>query len=161
MDDDDNVKFLKPIVKSRKVNHDDRNIPSNLNIPLTLRSIGTTIWSLGKLHTGKGRTKMWSSRGCKYSHPYPIGYEATKSHFGKDYKMKISLDSNGDIVFSVQTGTITYTGGTPTAPWTQACINSRCVGARVSGPLFFGFSDPITISMIEKMNEYEKSNEPE
>lgn len=26
-------------------------------------SIGTTIWSLGELYTGKGRSKYWSGRG--------------------------------------------------------------------------------------------------
>lgn len=34
-------------------------------------------------------------------------------------------------------------GATPTAPWTALCVALR-LGTRISGPLFFGFSDPLT-----------------
>lgn len=91
---------------------------------------------------------------CKYKHPYPIGYRATKSHFGNDYTMGISQDTEGGppvftvciglrkeenklIVFDfqVQLNQTTWKGHTPTAPWTEACIKSKSSSTRVSGPL--------------------------
>ncbi|KAI8972716.1 hypothetical protein BDB01DRAFT_854374 [Pilobolus umbonatus] len=145
-----------------KVNQPERlMIPYDISLPVTLGSIGTTIWSLGKLNTGKGRSKCWSSRSCKYRHPYPIGYRATKSHFGNDYSMTISADSKGVPVFTVQMKSQVFSGGTPTAPWTEACIKSKFSTTRVSGPLFYGFSDPITIQLIEGMEGYDKMSFPE
>ena len=37
----------------------------------------------------------------------------------------------------------TFSGASPTKPWTEVCIAHR-TGQRISGPLFFGFSDPLT-----------------
>lgn len=41
-----------------------------------------------------------------------------------------------------QTGAV-FSGASPTKPWTDVCIAHR-TGQRISGPLFFGFSDPVT-----------------
>lgn len=38
---------------------------------------------------------------------------------------------------------VVFTGSSPTKPWTEICIAHR-TGQRISGPLFFGFSDPLT-----------------
>lgn len=38
-------------------------------------------------------------------------------------------------VFTVQHKSITWSGNTPTAPWTEACIKSKSSSTRVSGPL--------------------------
>lgn len=45
-------------------------------------------------------------------------------------------------VIDMQTGAV-FRGGSPTKPWTDVCIAHR-TGQRISGPLFFGFSDPLT-----------------
>ncbi|KAF7732536.1 hypothetical protein EC973_003283 [Apophysomyces ossiformis] len=66
-------------------------------------------------------------------------------------------------VFKVQvnsSGTV-FQGMTPTAPWTDACKRSNSQGTRVSGPLFYGFSDLITMKLIENMNGYEMASKPE
>lgn len=77
-----------------------------------------------------------SNLQCKYKHPYPIGYRATKSHFGNDYTMGISKGADGQPpIFTVQLNSTTWTGNTPTAPWTEACIKSKSSTTRVSGPL--------------------------
>jgi hypothetical protein len=52
-----------------------------------------------------------------------------------------------------------YSGATPTQPWTQVCVHGPSPGTRVSGPLFFGFSDPIIISLIQKLKNYEPYEE--
>ncbi|KAG0166687.1 hypothetical protein DFQ28_006964 [Apophysomyces sp. BC1034] len=139
-------------------------LPKNIYVPLTLTSIGTTILSLGEIYTGKGRTKYWSSRGCRYKHPYPIGYRATKSHFGNNYTMSIEKGLPGEgPVFTVQVNSsgAVFKGMTPTAPWTDACKRSNSQGTRVSGPLFYGFSDLVTMQLIEGMEGYELASKPE
>ena len=45
-------------------------------------------------------------------------------------------------VVDQQTGAV-FCGESPTKPWTDVCIAHR-TGQRISGPLFFGFSDPLT-----------------
>ena len=50
-----------------------------------------------------------------------------------------------------------WEGDSPTFPWTEACLVSNSPGTRISGPLFFGFSDPITQKAISSMmNDEEK-----
>ena len=46
-----------------------------------------------------------------------------------------------------------FEGSSPTRPWTDVCL-ARSTGQRISGPLFFGFSDPICIRMIHGMKGF-------
>ncbi|KAI7898483.1 uncharacterized protein BX663DRAFT_524909, partial [Cokeromyces recurvatus] len=162
VDDHDRIRQLSVPTATVEVADIEHSLPDEIYVPLTLRSIGTTIWELGELNTGKGRSKSWSSRGCKYKHPYPIGYRATKSHFGNDYVMGILSPPNEDSgpIFEVQLAdkNIGWKGNTPTAPWTEACLKSKSSNTRVSGPLFFGFSDPLTMKLIEKMKGYQEAS---
>ncbi|KAI8098778.1 uncharacterized protein BX664DRAFT_319578 [Halteromyces radiatus] len=150
---------LRKLENSRE--QDDALLPRNIHVPFTLASIGTTIWDLGEIYTGEHRSKYWSTHGCKYKHPYPIGYRATKSHFGNQYTMTISEGKEGPL-FTVQVNSSQtfFTGSTPTAPWTTACLRSNSRGTRVSGPLFYGFSDLITIRLIEGLENYDKAGDP-
>ena len=43
-----------------------------------------------------------------------------------------------------------FDGESPTRPWTGVC-QSRRLGTRISGPLFFGFSDPMTQRAIARL----------
>ncbi|KAI8579908.1 hypothetical protein K450DRAFT_239682 [Umbelopsis ramanniana AG] len=111
-------------------------VPKCVSTPVTLASIGTTIWELGELETGEQRRKYWSGRGCMFRHPYPIGYKASKLAFDEVYTMTISKGETGPI-FTVEgerSGKV-FKGATPTAPWTEACKRSKSQGTRVSGPL--------------------------
>lgn len=50
--------------------------------------------------------------------------------------MGISEGAEGEApIFTVQHNSTTWTGNTPTAPWTEACIKSKSSSTRVSGPL--------------------------
>ncbi|RKP24301.1 hypothetical protein SYNPS1DRAFT_17409, partial [Syncephalis pseudoplumigaleata] len=93
---------------------------------------------------------------CMFHHPYPVGYRASKHHFGREYWMTIEADEDGPIflVFT-KDGRHRFKGYTPTQPWTQACLASATKGTRISGPLFFGFSDPIIQAMIQQLPGYE------
>ncbi|KAF9582595.1 hypothetical protein BGW38_010995 [Lunasporangiospora selenospora] len=126
------------------------------NAPLTLGSIGTTIWEVGSLYKGKeNRRKYWSGNGSLYKHPYPIGFKAEKFHFRERYMMHIEEGSEGPIFIVESSGGKRFEGATPTQPWTKACLASYSRGTRISGPLFFGFSDPITQKMIEELEGYQ------
>ena len=77
-----------------------------------------------------------------YHHIYPVGYRATKAHFGRDYEMEIEEGAAGPVFKVTDVGAgRTFAGPTPTKPWTDVCLSLN-TGARISGPLFFGFSDP-------------------
>jgi len=118
--------------------------------PFTLKSIGTTILELGAVHRGEWAQLYWSNRGCLHHHAYPVGYRATKDMFGRTYEMCIEAGATGP-VFSVRdllTGRL-FSGTSPTKPWTDVCIAQK-TGQRISGPLFFGFSDPLTQQAIAK-----------
>jgi len=43
-----------------------------------------------------------------------------------------------------------FDGESPTKPWTAVCVSKR-LGTRISGPLFFGFSDPLTQRAIAQL----------
>ncbi|KAI7877596.1 hypothetical protein K492DRAFT_150315, partial [Lichtheimia hyalospora FSU 10163] len=162
LDQNDKMRQAAIALKVQSSEEQQSYDPHVISAPVTLVSIGTTIWSLGELYTGKGRSKYWSGRGCRYRHPYPIGFRASKQHFGNTYHMAIEKGEDGP-VFKVQVNeskTI-FEGATPTAPWTEACKKSKSQGTRVSGPLFYGFSDLVTMRMIERMEGYELAGEPE
>ncbi|KAI9593155.1 hypothetical protein BDF19DRAFT_497896 [Syncephalis fuscata] len=119
-------------------------------------SIGTTIWDIGHLVTDERKLQFWSNRACMFHHPYPVGYRASKYHFGREYWMTIEADEDGPI-FTVFTEDRqhNFEGRTPTQPWTQACLASTTKGTRISGPLFFGFSDPLTQLLIQQLHGYQ------
>ncbi|KAL4448494.1 hypothetical protein ABPG75_005713 [Micractinium tetrahymenae] len=114
-----------------------------LAAPFSLWSIGVTVWELGHVHRGAWAHRYWSSSGCLYHHAYPVGYRATKVQFGRTYEMRIEEGPTGPLfkVIDTQTGAV-FSGASPTKPWTDVCIAHR-TGQRISGPLFFGFSDPL------------------
>ncbi|KAG0359442.1 hypothetical protein BC939DRAFT_406884 [Gamsiella multidivaricata] len=124
--------------------------------PLTLGSIATTIWDIGKLYTGKeNRLRYWSGKGSLFRHPYPIGFKAEKYHFRDRYTMHIKEGPDGPIFIVESASGTVYEGNSPTLPWTKVCLDSYSKGTRISGPLFFGFSDPITQKMIEDLDGYQ------
>ena len=80
--------------------------------------------------------------------PVAMGYVATKTHFGRAWRMSIEAGEVGPVfkVTDIVSGRC-YEGETPTKPWTAACVATR-TRTRISGPLFFGFSDPATMRAL-------------
>jgi hypothetical protein len=112
--------------------------------PFTLRSQGVTVWELGTIQRDTFAPRFWSSKGCLFHHAYPVGYRAAKSHFGRAYSMHILAGACGPRFRVVDTASgESFEGDSPTQPWTLVCTSKR-LGTRISGPLFFGFSDPLT-----------------
>ena len=132
--------------------------PTTYVAPFSLRSIDITILSLGRIHRGAWQHKYWSSSGCLYHHAYPVGFRAVKSGvFGRHWECRVEEGEAGPL-FVVESGcgggaasgNRRFAGPTPTRPWTDACLAHR-TGQRISGPLFFGFSDPATQAAVEQM----------
>lgn len=109
--------------------------------PFSLTSIGVTVHALGEVYRGPFSSNFWSSRGCLYQHAYPLGYHASKEAFGHVWDMRISA-GEGVPIFTVSQrgGRRSFCGPTPTRPWTDVCLAFK-TGQRISGPLYFGFSD--------------------
>ncbi|KAK9804458.1 hypothetical protein WJX73_004005 [Symbiochloris irregularis] len=116
----------------------------SITAPFTLRSIGTTVWDLGEVWRGCWSQNYWSSSGCLFHHAYPVGFKASKAMFGRTWEMRILA---GDVrpSFEVEDsdGRHKFEGPSPTSPWTGVCLAQK-TGQRISGPLYFGFSDLIT-----------------
>ncbi|KAF9437191.1 hypothetical protein BGZ76_001650 [Entomortierella beljakovae] len=124
--------------------------------PLTLGSIATTIWDIGELYKGKeNRLKYWSGKGSMFRHPYPVGYRAEKHVFRERYTMHIKEGPEGPLFVVESINGKVFEGTSPTLPWTKVCLDSYSKGTRISGPLFFGFSDPITQKMIQDLEGYQ------
>jgi len=106
------------------------------------------VHSLGDVFRGAFKQRYWSNPGCLFHHAYPAGYVASKHHFGTHYEMRIDTSEVGPVfrVTNTQTG-LTFTGHSPTKPWTEHCLAMK-TKTRISGPLFFGFSDPITMRAL-------------
>lgn len=135
--------------------------------PFTCRNSGVTVWNLGEIHRGDFQHRYWSSSGCLYHHAYPVGYAATKAEWNRTFLCTIAkgefgpvftvsevadadlarLASGGAEGSSAVAYRASYAGATPTKPWTSACV-ARNTGRRISGPLYFGFSDPVTMLAI-------------
>ena len=121
---------------------------SEIAAPFTLRSIGVTVHALGDVHRGAFAGRYWSSPGCLFHHAYPVGYVATKHHFGDSWRMTIEAGEVGPVfrVTNERTNR-TFAGPSPTKPWTAVCESIK-TRTRISGPLFFGFSDPVTVRAL-------------
>lgn len=72
-------------------------MPREIYLPLTLFSIGTTIYSLGQIYQGPKVLHYWSNRQALFLHPYPIGFRASKTHFGHLHYMAIDEGPDGPI----------------------------------------------------------------
>ncbi len=107
-----------------------------------------TVWELGQVQRESFAPRFWSSKGCLFHHAYPVGYRASKSHFGRAYTMQVLAGDAGPRFRVTDDATgAAHEGPSPTQPWTAVCVAKR-LGTRISGPLFFGFSDPITMRAL-------------
>lgn len=149
-----------PLSRSARALRELQAVPANItldSLPLSVPgySGGFTLISLGKIVVGPHENLFWSSPQCLYSHLYPVGYVATRIHWGLSFEMTIQESAEGPLFTVRQENGAVFSGSSPTFPWTQHCL-ARKTGERISGPLFFGFSAPITIKLIKSLPGYEE-----
>ncbi|KAI8926219.1 hypothetical protein BC831DRAFT_457458 [Entophlyctis helioformis] len=130
------------------------NVPWSVSAPFTIWSNRVTITRLGSLVTDPSSAALyWCHPGCMFRHPYPVGFESTKWHFDRQWTMCISSSETGPVFTVTSDNGRVFSGSSPTRPWTDVCnaMSKKHGRTRVSGPLFFGFSDPMTMVAIEQM----------
>lgn len=112
---------------------DPANFAGHVAAPFSLASIGVTVLDLGAVHRASFAPRYWSSRGCLYHHAYPVGYRASKVHFGRVWIMSIEAGECGPVfrVTDEETGQ-SHVGPSPTKPWTAVCV-SKNLKTRISG----------------------------
>jgi hypothetical protein len=140
----------RPTKRSRYIAYDELSMMPTVVAPFSLLSERITVLDLGRVHRSSYANKYWSSSGCRFHHAYPVGYRATKVVFGKVFEMSIEESETGPqfIVLDSVTNRV-FRGDSPTSPWTQVCVAQR-TGQRISGPLFYGFSDIFTMKALAK-----------
>ena len=155
----------KGINQSWRAHMRDNDIQVNASdVPGLVVKGGAKLLSLGNVFIGSEDqsvlSRFWSRRGGKFSHPFPIGYESEKTHFGgRVYRSSIKLSEDGKApVFEVRElgdddSKVVFQGKTCTEPWTKICIAKK-TKARISGPLFFGFSDVRTLKLISQLPNF-------
>ncbi|CAB4399263.1 hypothetical protein RhiirA5_471087 [Rhizophagus irregularis] len=133
----------------------------SITFPYRLPSTPTTIISLGSYH--KSTAAWWSNPGSLYHHPIPINYKAMRVEKNRSFIMSIDEDpetGNPRFIVTDQTTNATFVGNTPTKPWTTICISYKgSRTTRISGPLYFGFSDPTLQRLLTKMVQESDINE--
>jgi hypothetical protein len=79
------------------------------------------------------------------------GTRAPQTHFGRSYTMRIVAGAAGPRFRVTDDGSgASFEGESPTKPWTAVCV-SKGLGTRISGPLFFGFSDVMTMRALSSL----------
>ncbi|CAI2173069.1 2238_t:CDS:2 [Funneliformis geosporum] len=152
------------IEESNSISEEDSDhfdLLENITFPYRLLSTPTTILSLGSYH--KSTAAWWSNPGSLYHHPIPINYKAMRVEKNRTFIMSINEDpETGNPRFTVtdQATNATFVGSTPTKPWTTICISYKgSRTTRISGPLYFGFSDPTLQQLLTNMVRESDINE--
>ena len=143
---------------SRDTGADRIPVAATVVPPFTLWSIGVTVHALGELvclpDDPVTERKWFSSKLAMFAHPFPCGYHASKEHWHRRWHMHIRRDTarGGGPTFTVRSedGRECYTRHTPSHAWMDACLASHAPGTRISGPLFYGFSDPWLQRVIQR-----------
>ncbi|XP_074296127.1 uncharacterized protein LOC141623875 [Silene latifolia] len=128
--------------------HDD-SISNNLEIV-----------SIGTLYSGQWDKKYWSSSRGKDRYPYPIGYQALRTHNGLTYKMEVYEGTKGPIFQITSNDKKSGVGETPDRAWEnfqkKGCSRVKLLpGKRFSGKFdgveFFGFKNALVQRLLREL----------
>lgn len=124
------------------------------------KSDGLEILSIGTLYSGSWDKKYWSSSRGKDRYPYPVGYQALRTHKGLTYKMEIHEGSKGPIFQISSNDKQSASGETPDRAWEtfQKKFCSRIKlwhGKRFSGKMdgveLFGFKNALVQRLLREL----------
>lgn len=131
---------------------DDENFPDPPRPPIDVVG-GSRVVALGELVTDDREACLahWADGAARWVHPYPVGYRATRSQWGHDFDMTIE---RGPVFAVLIDGTKRLTHVTPSGVWEAVLkhLKGQNTKHRVSGPLYFGFSDSVIIRKIKAMD---------
>ncbi|GAB4829032.1 hypothetical protein Ancab_018691 [Ancistrocladus abbreviatus] len=118
------------------------------------------IVSIGALYNGPWDKKYWSSSRGKDRYPYPVGFQALRTHNGFTYKLEIYEGAKGPI-FQVTSSDGQYCSGqTPDIAWENFQKRVSCriklwhgkrYSCKIDGMEFFGFRNVLVQRLLREM----------
>ncbi|KAK2975934.1 hypothetical protein RJ640_008034 [Escallonia rubra] len=124
------------------------------------RSDGLEIISIGALYEGPWEKKYWSSSRGKDRYPYPVGYQAVRTHNMITYTMEIIEGLKGPLFKISSSDGQSNSGQTPDIAWEsferKGCPRMKLWhGKRFSGKIdgveFFGFKNPFVQRLLREL----------
>ncbi|XP_072955538.1 uncharacterized protein [Typha angustifolia] len=118
------------------------------------------ITSIGALYHGHWDKKYWSCSRGKDRYPYPIGYNAIRTHAGNTYKIEVREGIKGPLFVVTSTNGHSSTGQTPDIAWENFQKKSgpkvkNCHGRRLSSKIdgveLFGFKNPLVQRLLREL----------
>ncbi|KAI3867403.1 hypothetical protein MKX03_036530 [Papaver bracteatum] len=123
-------------------------------------SDGLEIISIGTLYEGSLEKKYWSSSRGKDRYPYPIGYQAVRTHIGIVYSMEIREGLKGPLFAISSNDGESSTGQTPDIAWesfqkkggprVKSGLGKR-FSCRIGGVELFGFRNPLVQRLLREL----------
>ncbi|CAM6128288.1 unnamed protein product [Calypogeia fissa] len=123
-------------------------------LPLKVRA-GLVLENLGTLYDGPNEDKYWSrDHRCGLRHPYPVGYTATKTYKGVQFKQTIESGPDGPIFVVGVVDKAPHSADSPTKAWALALESCNLNSAtRVHGRKHFGFDCPIVLGCLSQLSK--------
>ncbi|KAJ9707739.1 hypothetical protein PVL29_000014 [Vitis rotundifolia] len=128
--------------------------------PKEEKSDDLEITSIGALHKGPWDKKYWSSSRGKDRYPYPVGYQALRTHNGIGYKMEIHEGPKGPLFVIISADGISCSGQTPDIAWEifqkKGCprvktLHGKRLSCKIDGVEFFGFKNPFVQRLLREL----------
>ncbi|XP_019074824.1 uncharacterized protein LOC100268093 isoform X3 [Vitis vinifera] len=128
--------------------------------PKEEKSDDLEITSIGALHKGPWDKKYWSSSRGKDRYPYPVGYQALRTHNGIRYKMEIHEGPKGPLFVIISADGILCSGQTPDIAWEifqkKGCprlktLHGKRLSCKIDGVEFFGFRNPFVQRLLREL----------
>ncbi|KAI3970741.1 hypothetical protein MKX01_024388 [Papaver californicum] len=123
-------------------------------------SDGLEIISIGTLYQGSLEKKYWSSSRGKDRYPYPIGYQAVRTHIGIVYSMEIREGLKGPLFAISSNDGESCIGQTPDIAWesfqkkggprVKSGLGKR-FSCRIGGVELFGFRNPLVQRLLREL----------
>ncbi|XP_059655666.1 uncharacterized protein LOC132302749 [Cornus florida] len=124
------------------------------------KSDGLEIVSIGTLYSGAWEKKYWSSSRGKDRYPYPVGYQAVRTHNGITYKMEIHEALKGPLFVITSTDGQSCSGQTPDIAWENhqkkgypriKLWRGKRFSCKIDGVEFFGFRNPFVQRLLREL----------
>ncbi|WOL07758.1 hypothetical protein Cni_G16505 [Canna indica] len=118
------------------------------------------IASIGVLYRGPWDKKYWSSSRGKDRYPYPVGYQAIRTHGGNTYQMEIHEGSKGPLFKVTSADGESSTGQTPDIAWKHfqkknglrvKDRDGKQFSSKVDGVELFGFQNPFVKRLLREV----------
>ncbi|KAF8399648.1 hypothetical protein HHK36_015517 [Tetracentron sinense] len=118
------------------------------------------ITCIGALYKGSWDKKYWSSSRGKDRYPYPVGYNAVRTHIGSTYRMEIHEGHKGPLFVITTTDGHSCSGQTPDIAWERfqkkggpsiKMWHGKRFSCKIDGVELFGFRNPFVQRLLREL----------